>query len=148
MRLWQAMERNIAGERDRWFPWVVVSFAGGIGIYFALKSEPSAGFAILLACAGAGVAVAGTRATHLMVRFACALIAASAIGLAVAKLRTEIVTAPVIQRSTGPVTIEGRIESVFIQDETHARIVIAPIRIDEQAEDLPRRVRLSLRGAS
>ena len=58
MRLWQAMERNIAGERDRWFPWVVVSFAGGIGIYFALKSEPSAGFAILLACAGVGVAVA------------------------------------------------------------------------------------------
>lgn len=88
----------LSAEEDRWFPWMVVAFAGGDGIYFALSAEP----AIWLALAAAALALVpliwGMRASGAGLRFFCALIAATGLGFAAAKLRTEMVTAPVIAR--------------------------------------------------
>ena len=79
-------------------------------------------------------------------RLLCTLIAASCIGFSTAKLRTELVDAPIIASDIGPIRLEGRIESVFIQDDTHARILLAPSKIGREGVPIPRRVRLTLRG--
>jgi hypothetical protein len=42
--------------------------------------------------------------------------------------------------------VEGRIETALIEDAATARIVLVPTWIGRNEQDLPRRLRLSLRG--
>lgn len=144
---WGVLEHNLAAEQDRWFPWTVAAFAGGIGVYFALADEPSRATAIVAALVGVFLFGLGARSSATMLRFACAALAASSFGFAAAKLRTETVAAPAILRDTRPLMIEGRIETVFVEDATHARMVLVPSSIGRSRDSLPARVRLSLRGA-
>ena len=125
----------------------MASFVAGIGVYFALLSEPSLWLAGAAFSAGSLAAAAGMRSATTMLRFACAVLAAACFGFSAAKLRTETVAAPIITRDTGPITIEGRIETVLIEDSTHARIVLAPTRFPRENMALPTSVRLTLRGA-
>jgi competence protein ComEC len=141
-----ALAKDIVAERDRWFPWTVVAFASGSLLYFALPVEPAYWIAAAIAGVGALTAFKALRTTRFIMRFFCALIAACCFGFAGAKLRTEIVSAPIISSDMGPLTIEGRIETVLLEDAANARIVLAPVQIGENTEALPRRVRLSLRG--
>jgi competence protein ComEC len=84
--------------------------------------------------------------TNTLIRFACALVAASGLGFAAAKIRTERVDAPIIARDTGPVRITGRIENVEIRAPNRARIVLATSTM-EDSDAPPERVRLTLMGA-
>ncbi len=145
--LGRIIDSNIIAERDRWFPWTVVAFASGCLVYFALKTEPSTTFAGLVACLGVVIARSAMVADTLGRRFLCTVVAASCIGFSTAKLRTELVDAPIIASDIGPLRLEGRIESVFIQDDTHARILFAPSKMGRENVPIPRRVRLTLRGA-
>jgi competence protein ComEC len=79
-------------------------------------------------------------------RFCCTVVAACLLGFAAAKLRTDLVAAPVITRDMGPLMVEGRIENVLVEDRARARIVLAPTKIGTESGNLPRRLRLSLRG--
>jgi competence protein ComEC len=145
-RIFSAFDEAVAAERDRWFPWSVAAFAAGSIIYFSLKSEPLIAFACLSACLGIGFAIVSRRSSKPVIIFLCLLLAASCFGFADAKWRTERVDAPVIVREIGRLRIEGRIESVLLEDERNARIRIAPTRVGRDLENLPRRLRLSLRG--
>jgi competence protein ComEC len=142
----EALSLMLAAEQERWFPWSVAAFAGGIAAYFGLGVEPS------LAITGAVIAVAvlaGALAhvsTNTMMRFACTVIAAVGLGFAAGKLRTERVDAPIIARDTGPVRLTGRIEDVEIRAANRARVVIA-LHSLEDSDAPPRRVRLTLMGA-
>ena len=147
-RLSCSIVENIIAERDRWFPWAVVAFAGGSLGYFALKTEPSNARAGLILCAGAALVCIAARSSSPGKRFLCTLLMACCLGFSAAKLRAELVTAPIIASDIGPLRMEGRIESVFVEDASHARILFAPTSMGRETADLPRRVRLSLRGES
>lgn len=144
--LWAAFKSNLAAEQDRWFPWIVIAFAAGDGIYFGLASEPAAWTAIALAVMAAALIVMGVRTSRSGVRLACALIAAIGLGFAAATLRTDTVAAPVISREMGPLTIAGRVETVSDLGDGQ-RIWLVPSRIGRDSRDpLPHRLRLTLRA--
>jgi len=140
------VSHNLLLEQERWFPWCVVAFGGGIVGYFALKTEPSLLAGLLVVAAAIVFAFCGQRGSNTFVRVMCALIAAASLGFGAAKLRTMRVEAPVIARDIGPVRIQGRIEDVEIRAPNRARIVLAPSMIEKMGSP-PRRVRLTLMGA-
>jgi competence protein ComEC len=141
-----ALSETLAAEQDRWFPWSVAAFGAGIAAYFGLSFEPSlivAGAAVFMSAAFGYFA---RVSSNTQIRFACALIAASGLGFAAAKIRTERVDAPIIARETGPVRITGRIENVEIRAANRARIVLATETMEDN-DTPPERVRLTLMGA-
>jgi competence protein ComEC len=145
-RLIATLARTLAAEQERWFPWAVAAFGAGIAAYFSLSAEPSWFFAGAIVVMSAVLSLIGTISTSAVIRFACALVAASGLGFAAGKLRTERVDSPIIARDTGPVRITGRIENVEIRGTNRARIVLATSTL-EDSDAPPGHVRLTLMGA-
>jgi competence protein ComEC len=144
---WVAALRGAAlAERDRWPLWLPVGMGTGIAIYFALPFEPAlawAGVAGLLVIA----AIFGVAVTqHAGLRVVLAAIAAIAFGFALAKARTEMVSAPVLAHKLGPVGLDGRIESAELHGKG-IRFVLGAIRAKHLTpETTPARIRLSVRA--
>ncbi len=126
------------GCRWRW--------ASGIGVYFALPFEPSAAIALTLGAAGVLVACAAVLSPELAIKACLALAAALLVGFGVAKLRTEMVAAPVLFHRIGPVAMEGRVEFAQI----HGKGVRAVFALQHVARDyghaMPAHVRVSFRN--
>jgi competence protein ComEC len=141
----EALSKTLAAEQERWFPWSVAAFAGGIAAYFAASSEPTLVVTGAIALVAVASGVLGYVSTNTVVRFACALLAAAGMGFAAGKLRTERMDAPIIARDTGPVRVTGRIEDVEIRAANRARIVLAPSSL-EDSDTPPARVRVTLIG--
>ncbi len=98
---------TFAEERSRWALWLPVWFGTGIVVYFQLPEEPAwwiGSAALLIALAAA---VAARRHTALQITAWCAVVVAG--GLTVAQMRTGWVEAPVLQKRSAPVSIEGRV---------------------------------------
>jgi len=146
LRAVAAIRDNLAAEQERWFAWTVAGLVAGATLYFEWSSEVSIWFAAGVGGGGLAVAFAGLTRTNVILRFACAVLAAAALGFFAAKMRTETVAAPIIHRDIGPMWIDGRIESVAEQGNGRARLVMMPTRMGRTAEHLPRRLRLSLRA--
>ena len=89
-----ALTRRLEAAQDRSFLWVPVLLGPGIGLYFALPSEPH----VLTAVAPLVVALALLPALLRRMGVTVALVAltAGAVGFALAKLRVEWVRAPVL----------------------------------------------------
>jgi len=99
------IDRLIDIERGRFALWVPVLFAAGIGVYFALPVEPP----LVLAMAGVMIALAwrvmaGGAALALLVSGA---VCCAALGFFAAKLRTEMVAAPVLSQKMEFAAITG-----------------------------------------
>jgi len=146
LRFSHGLATEIAAERDRWFPWAIACFGFGSILYFALSFEPPLWLALAILAMGSATSLAARGSGTLLPRFLCLCLAAVCFGFGAAKLRTEIVAAPVVTSDRGPVTTEGRIETVLMEDAANARIVLLPARIGDESENLPRRLRLTLRG--
>ena len=133
----------IAAEHERWPLWLPVLLGAGIGLYFWLPAEPPAWLgAALLAFAALIAARAWRRESGL---FAAAALLSLALGFAAAQLQANLVAAPVLKARLGPVTLEGRLESVDPLPEG-ARLVIGQLSIDRLARAAtPARVRVRLR---
>ena len=141
-----ALGRMALTERERWPLWLPVGLGAGIGLYFALPFEPSWPWAALIALAAVAAifGVAGTRIAALRVLLAA--IAAIALGFGWAKLRTEIVAAPVLAERVGPLGIDGRIEAAELHGKG-IRFVLGDIRGKRFAPGTtPARVRISVRA--
>ncbi len=132
-------------QRGYLFPWVPVSLAIGIGLYFALPVEPG-----LPACFGAaglalGAAILARRAGAGFgpVAMAVALMAA---GLCVAGLRAQALAEPKIGfRYYGP--IEGRIVGIDRSGSDAVRLTLDRVVLARMNPDrTPARVRVSLHG--
>ncbi len=144
MRGVRAIAEVIDGQRGHLFPWAPVFFGIGIGGYFALRFEPSPGFAGTLAALGALCLLAlfrlGLRAPLLI---ALTLVLA---GFGTAAFRAHSVAAPVLDfRYYGP--IQGRIVKVDRSASDVPRLTLDRVvlsRVDP--EDTPARVRVSLHG--
>jgi competence protein ComEC len=92
---WETCARGLEAEADRWFLWLPVLFAAGILAYFALPFEPGARLAVAGVLAALGLLLT-TRHMPLGLALGGACLA-FALGFADAKLRTEIVRAPVLE---------------------------------------------------
>jgi competence protein ComEC len=142
-----ALARSLEAESDRWSLWIPVLFGAGIVFYFALPDEPGAASALALVLAAAGLAVA-TRSLPLGLVIGGIALAIS-LGFAAAKLRTEIVRAPVLALELHRADVEGWVELYELRDKGRARITLRVIAIGDLPPELtPYRVRVSLSAAA
>ncbi len=102
-----AITATFLAERRRWMLWLPPFFASGIGLYFLLPREPwpASGGLLLLLLLGM---VWGTREKLLPLIVACVL-ATMAAGFTTAQLRSLWVAAPVLERESRAVTLQGDI---------------------------------------
>ena len=141
-----ALGRAIGHQRSRWPLWLPVALAAGIAVYFALPSEPP----IWL---GAGVAVFLGATAHLVRRheavyWAALLLAAGALGGAVATLRTAHVGTVQLDRAVWA-DVTGTLEKSERRPGDW-RITVSDVQLAATRSDIPAvtRVRLVLRGQS
>ena len=133
-------------ERERWPLWLPAGLGTGIGIYFALPFEPSFAWAGLAALAAVAAAFGISGTLNTVLRVLLAAIAATALGFALAKLRTEMVGAPVLAQRIGPLGLDGRIEAAELHGKG-IRFVLGDIRGKRLTpETTPARVRISVRA--
>jgi competence protein ComEC len=136
---------SLLEERERWALWLPVAFGTGAGIYFALPDEPSRPVVIALACWSAGAIFGAFAIARIFPRVCCIGLAAVLLGFCAAKARSEWVSAPVLLKRVGPVEMDGRVETVQLHGRGF-RAVLAPLYIEALTrQELPRRVRVSVR---
>lgn len=141
------LTRSLEAESDRWSLWIPVLFGAGIVFYFALPDEPGAASALALVIAAIGLAVA-TKSLPLGLVIGGAALSIS-LGFATAKLRTELVRAPVLATEMRGVDVEGWVELYELRDKGRARITLRVIALgDLPPEQRPYRVRVSLSAKS
>jgi competence protein ComEC len=146
-RLYAALRRQALADRIRWLLWLPAALAAGVGLYFALPVEPGwfwAAAAGGLALGAGGVALALERVRW---RIAFALLAAATLGFAVAKMRTEIVRAPVLVHEIGPVRFDARVVEAEPRGNG-SRMLLEPVQIPRLGQATPARVRLTVRASS
>ncbi len=139
----------VGRERDRWALWVPVLMGIGIGLYFSLKVEPP----LLTALTGPAV-IAALLALLWRLKVGGGYIALGlqavlclSVGFAAAKIRTERIEAPVLEREIRNATVEGRITGLRPGSDGFPRLIIRPSSISRLPDDkLPRGLRLSYRG--
>ena len=131
----------------RWRLWTPVAFGAGCATYFAFRTEPAAWPLLVFAGLGSLAWLVGRR-LHLVRAWSLILLmlACFALGLAVAKLRTDAVTAPIAPALDRPTVIEGWVVDVDSPGAAGPRIIIAPVRIRGLAsEQAPVRIRATVR---
>ena len=139
-----AIADQLAGERDRWAPWLPAGLGAGIGLYFALPFEPPPwlGPAAVAAVSGFGY-LSRKRPALLMLSLGLGLIFT---GLSVAQWRTISVAAPMLTERLGPTGVSGRVMRIESFPKG-ARITLEKPRISRLQPNLtPERIRLRLRG--
>lgn len=115
--------------------------AAGAAVYFVLPAEPSIWLAGLLAIAT--LTLAWLAAGRGLVGVLATILALLSVGFSCAKLRTELVRAPVLERSLGLVVIEGFVERIEGKPKRGARLTLRPLKIEKlAARQLPFRVRV------
>jgi len=133
-------------ERDRWFLWLPVSVAIGIGLYFALPDEPMTGLALPIV-AVAMAAVVWLRRGPLALIVAAGVLAA-AIGFSLAQLRVWAVDAPILTKRYGPAWTEGRVVASEPRPNAY-RLTLSALEIRGLAAgQTPERVRITVRARS
>ncbi len=138
--------RDAAADQNRLALWIPVLFGAGIVFYFSLHAEPGpwVGPAAALA-ATLGFVLAGRSAVF---RYMTMGMLIAALGFAAAQWRTAQTAAPIIERKTPPVSVEGRVLSVELRADGSRRVLIAPNAIRGRMDSaLPERVRVTMRGA-
>ena len=141
---------QVADQTLRWRLWAPVAFGGGCAVYFALKTEPPAWPLIAGAVLAAGLWFGARRMALTRVwTLGLMLFACFALGIAVAKLRTDAVAAPIAPAMAEPTVVEGWVIDVDSPGAAGPRVVIAPVRIQGLApEETPTRLRATVRGVA
>ena len=141
-------EKLLSEEQDRLALWLPVFLGVGIGIYFALSSEPAWWTGALPLVLAGGVMAAARMSSQVgLGRVAASALIAAAIGFAAAQVRTASVAAPVLEQKTGPVSLNGRVVLVeTLPAGEGARITLERVRSSLIApERTPEYVRLRLK---
>jgi len=138
-----ATAQALEAECDRWFLWIPVLFAGGIITYFTLTDEPSVRLAFALVIGALGLCLFVRQAPLGICMGGAAL--AFAFGFAAAKLRTEMVRAPVLSQELRYVRVTGFVETHELRDQARARLTLRVLTLGElEADKRPYRVRVTL----
>lgn len=128
--------------------WAPVAFGGGCSVYFALKTEPPTWPLLLAATIGTGLWLGARRLAMARVwTLPLLMLACFALGVAVAKLRTDAVAAPIAPAMAEPTVVEGWVIDVDSPGSAGPRVVIAPVRVRGLTpEQTPVRLRATVRG--
>ena len=136
----------LEAEQERWFLWVPVFLGAGIATYFQLGAEPP----LLLALAPLPVAIVLSmlwRQGSWAVIVTGALLAAT-LGFALAKVRTDFVRAPVLERQFGFADVRGFVELVEPRPTRGQRITLRLVSFTGLAKDkMPYRIRVRTMSA-
>ena len=133
------LRRVLADQQGRTFLWCAPALAAGIGLYFALPSEPQP---LLLATAAALAALLVWlgRSTGPLLLAGIVLF-----GFALAGFQAGRAATPLLSATTGEVLVTGRAVSVERSSRTRLVMILAPDQIEGvDAARLPRLLRLSL----
>ena len=120
-RAGRAIAAQLDAEQGRWFLWLPVFFGAGIGIYFELLEEPP--FSLSLGLFIAALALRMMARANLFAFLVTSILLCMSAGFFAAKLRTDIMAAPVLERH-GAYDIEGFVESFDRQTPKRGRAVI------------------------
>lgn len=137
---------SFLADQERWALWLPAALGTGIGIYFALPSEPTLVFGIAVLVSGLLIAGAALFSPENAVRISLAALAAILIGFGIAKMRTETVSAPVLMHKIGPIGFDARVE--FAQAHgAGIRAILTPLHIGHLPDsEAPEYVRVSVRS--
>ena len=114
-------------EEGRFFLWLPVFTGVGIGICFALPFEPTGAFTGLLF---AGVLlVAGISMRRGLPFIVAMMLVTTAGGFALAKIRTEMVRAPVLQKAKGVYLVEALLDQVTPLPGNRKQLYLSRIKI-------------------
>jgi competence protein ComEC len=142
---WRTLADAATAERERWPLWLPAGLAAGIAIYFALPLEPGAALGLGLGLSGVLLGVAAVLSPETWLRVVLAALASVLIGFGVAKLHTEIVSAPVLAHRAGPATLEGRVDQAQVHGKG-IRATLTMISADRlRGAPMPYRVRIYFR---
>ena len=137
-------------ERERWLLWLPVGIGLGIGLYFSLPEEPPAwlGPALLVPAALAWLRPGDpqARADHPLRQLVLCGVAAVALGLTAASIRTLLVAAPVLERR-GAYVVEGQV--LLVEERVRGRrLTLGGLTLEGLDPALtPVELRVSVRGA-
>lgn len=144
------LRAQVVDQTLRWRLWAPVAFGGGCAVYFALKTEPAAWPLVAGAALAAGLWFGARRMALARIwTLGLMLLACFALGIAVARLRTDAVAAPIAPAMAEPTVVEGWVIDVDSPGAAGPRVVIAPVRIRGLTpEETPLRLRATVRGAA
>ena len=116
-----ALARQLEAEQERWFLWLPGAFGCGISLYFMLPAEPWMVAATLpvVAAVALRLVARGTLAVLLS-----AVLLTAMLGVAAAKLRTEAVRAPVLERQVAASEVRGFVELIEPRPTRGQRLTI------------------------
>lgn len=131
------------GQRDRWILWSPVPLALGIALYFSLHFEPPVVLGLLPLAILVLIALGFGRGRMFFLVWLPFFL--MALGFASAQVRTRIVDAPVLERETYPLMLEGRIVEVDALPEAY-RIVVDNIKVEAKRppKTIPEHARIKL----
>lgn len=131
-------------ERRNWFLWLPVALALGALSYFRLEIEPTIISAFIPFAVALVLRKIASKTTVIAVM--TGLLVTFTLGMAVAKLRTEWVRAPVLATDTGAVDATGIVELIEPKADKGARITLWLSKLGDFDDALrPARIRVSVR---
>ncbi|WP_300297137.1 ComEC/Rec2 family competence protein [Ferrovibrio sp.] len=130
-------------ERERWFLWLPALLGGGIAIYFLLPVEPPV-LPLRLGIAALALAVLLTRWQALW-HLPLLLLLTMLCGLWLGAERSAAVSAPVLQRPSGAIWLEGRVIEVEPRDAGHRLLLDDLLLPGFSVAETPQRLRITLR---
>lgn len=136
------MIQRLLLERERWPLWLPVFLGLGIAVYFGLGAEPPG----WLGAAGLVLALGGALVLRrwglgLLVGWPLVFVA---LGFAAAQARSAWVAAPVLERPSGRVVVQGLVDEVEPQAEGGQRVTLVQPRLELDGP-VPAKLRLRLK---
>lgn len=123
-------------ERPRWFYWVPVFVGFGTSFYFSLPVEPGLALALAVLVAALAIRAAGCSGTFWDIL--TGILVCAAVGFVAAKVRTELVRAPVLSAEIGPAKVAGFVELIEARGTAGQRLTLRPMAIQSlSSRDLP-----------
>lgn len=128
-RFWSSLPAfgPLTAERERWFLWTAPLFAVGISAYFKLLDEPHwtvAGLGLVLA-----ITLRALMRSSVPLCVVANVMIIVAAGFAAAKLRTEIVRAPVLTKPIRDAVVTGYVTRFERRADKSRRLTLAVIGI-------------------
>lgn len=136
-----ALLQALEAEQSRWFLWLPVFLGAGISLYFQLAAEPP----LLAALMPLPIALLISRLwrNSTLAVIVTAILMAASLGFALAKVRNEIVRAPVLDRQYGLVEVAGFVELVEPRPGRGQRITVRLVTFAGLTETrMPYRIRI------
>ncbi len=136
--------RQVEEENDRWFLWIPVYFAAGIGLYFALPGEPALHSIIAALIITLSLCFA-TRRIPLFWLLSVASFCMS-LGFADISFRTYSMKQPTLEQSGGFMKLTGWVEKIEARLPRGYRVTLRPFdSTNKKTKSLPYRVRFTSR---